>query len=345
MGGSNSVFKDGWVAHLAQRLPEPVRNLSVGASTSLCGIYRMLLEDGPQPGDTVIWEYALNESVHVRRGYDLDSVLRGVEHLLRLCADRGCRFVPLIFMPRVDEAKPERPPYYDALLALLRDYGLEAVDIAPRLRAARGVQTLPDECYQDGMHYQRSDEILGLIADSVAEALPAGAVPARETALRIAGRTVRLLEFDKPARFQNSIMSIPVAEPPLRLPLRGEGALLSVICVARPDVMSGLRASLMRAGEHVANARISTTSVKDMNLLKPISLENIPDTDWRFQDGDTLILRASRNGGLYHVEQGLKRRLTSPDQAPYASIAGVLAEVPLRQSVAARAAAEATAGH
>lgn len=327
MGGSNSVFRDGWVSFLSPVVSDPVRNLSVGASTSLCGLYRALLPDGPQAGDTIIWEYALNEAVHVRRRYALEPVLKNTEHLLRLAASRGWRFVPIILMPRSDAQRPERPEYYDQVIGLFREYGVEPLDITASLCAALRVPSLGDQHYSDSMHLVRSAEVMGHLAERAGAALTEASIPQRAMPIRTGGRVPTLLAFRQPGRFENSIMSLPVAAAPLRLRLAGSGAVLSVVCVCRPELQQGLRVSLMRGGELAADARVSTTSAKSMHLLKPVALEQIAGTAWEFGPDDRLVLRPLRRGGRVHAEQGLLPRLADLTSDDYPSIAGVLAEM------------------
>ncbi len=57
-GGSNSVRRGGWVHHF----DVPSDNISIGASTSIMGAYRVMFCRDVAPGDTVIWEYALNDA-------------------------------------------------------------------------------------------------------------------------------------------------------------------------------------------------------------------------------------------------------------------------------------------
>lgn len=323
MGGSNSIFRDGWISRLPADLP--LVNLSVGASTSICGLYRALLPDGPGPGDTIVWEYALNESVHVRQGYALANVLKNVAHLLAIAADRGCRFVPLIFMPRGDEQQPECPDYYARLIELFRQHGLQPVDISASLRDELGVERIPDEYFSDGMHYARSDLVMDHIGRRATEALDLARVPERPVSGLTCGRTVRLLPLDQPDRFENSIMSVPVVAPPLRVRLQEAGSVLSVVCICRPNGNFGLRARIMRRGKPVADGRFSVSSRKDMTLLKPIAFENLGN--WKFQPGDALVIRPASRPGRYYAEQGLRRRLSGLDNAAHPSVAGILVEV------------------
>lgn len=323
IGGSNSIFRDGWISGFPSGLA--IRNLSVGATTSICGLYRALLPDGPARGDTIIWEYALNEAAHLYRGYRLKRVLKNVEHLLRLASERRCRFVPLIFTPYRDEKRPERQPYFSRVSDLFRDYGLEPVDISLALRADLGVQVLPREYYSDGMHYVRSNFMLKFIGRQVESALPDAQVPHRQSPRYSGNRVVSLLPLSPQGQFKNSIMSVPVSDVPLQIGLPAGGEILAVVCLCSPKGNHGLRARILRGDEIRSDARFSTTSKIRMKLLKPVALENTGS--WLFRPGDTFDLRAAGRSGVFYAEQGLKRRLDTPEPSQFPSVAGVLVEI------------------
>ena len=60
-------MKTGWVSRFRAHAPDLV-NLSVGGTTSITGLFRVMTTPQIGPGDVVVWEYALNEANHIRRG-------------------------------------------------------------------------------------------------------------------------------------------------------------------------------------------------------------------------------------------------------------------------------------
>jgi hypothetical protein len=73
MGGSHSVMKDGWPSAFLERYEgsQPVRNVSVGASSSMMSAYHVIFTCEARSGDTVIWEYPLNDTNHINnKGYE-----------------------------------------------------------------------------------------------------------------------------------------------------------------------------------------------------------------------------------------------------------------------------------
>ncbi|WP_313350195.1 hypothetical protein [Paracoccus sp. (in: a-proteobacteria)] len=322
VGGSNSIYRDGWSSEISG-----AHNLSVGANTTLCGIFRCLLDDGPQSGDTIIWEYALNEIVHVRELYAQETLLRNLEHFLRLAGRNNWKVLPLLLVPRQEEIYDIIPDYYYHAIDLFKHYGLNTVDVSAEFRNRFG--SVPSSHYSDPVHFRRDADVTGEIGRMVKNALPDAMSPREPNPIRTSGDIVAL-NLERSSRFANSLMSIPLTEMPLSIHMEGSGVIRSVVVICKQEDASGLRVQLTRPQRWrwkrrvVADSRISTTCRNDKTLLKALNLDNV--ADWSFEPGDILSIRYIKTGGAVYAEQGLKARLravTIPDRD---TLAGILVE-------------------
>lgn len=314
VGGSNSLFRDGWTTYLG-----PITNLAVGANTTLCGTYRCLQEHGPKCGDTVIWEYGLNEIIHCRVLYDLPVVIRNLEEFLRLAGSRGWKILPLLLIPR-KEAREGMPAYYEAAIRVFKHYGLSVIE--PDQEFRRSSVRVDETHYSDPAHFHRRNDITGLIGRMAAERLDAAAIPEAHTHLVSSG-TLELIELPVNSTFKNSIMTIPLSGMPLRIRLRGHGEIRSLVTLCRPYTSTGIRMRLTRGGDVKADTRISTTCKRDKTLLKALNLDSVGN--WSFEPGDFLGIRYIDIGGWLYAEQGLKRKVEQTIIPTFDTLAGVIA--------------------
>lgn len=328
IGGSNSIFKDGWVSLFSEQVSEPCVNRSVGSTTTLAGIYRFLLPDGPAADDCVIWEYALNEVNHIRRRYDADTVLKNVEHFILLCRQRGCRLAPLIFTPLREEAAPKRAGYYQKLHELFAHYGVAVFDVSTAYRQHFGVDRIPDENFQDNLHYAKTPAMLDFIADGTVALANLATIPKPTDPIYTAGRALGLIEGFQDETFGNSLMTIPVANVPASIDLTSGGRIIAIYALCFTGFDSGIRMELHDTGGEPKKMRFSTThkDKKDIPLLKAISLEQAGKGDWPFSPGCQLKFFPARKGGAFYGETGVKTELQDPVRPPPV-ISGVLVEV------------------
>ena len=67
-GGSNSILKGGYADRL---LKDPsnadFKTVAIGGTSSITGLYRLLFTEKLNPGDTVLWEYALNDLNQIKK--------------------------------------------------------------------------------------------------------------------------------------------------------------------------------------------------------------------------------------------------------------------------------------
>lgn len=165
VGGSNSLRRNGWVSEFAAAYSgeAEIRNVSIGGASTVMGIYRSFFCESINPGDTVIWEYALNDAnFYEIGGCPIDLLLRHVEHLIRRCGQKGARFVPIIMSTLRQESRRSIDSYRAQLHFLFAHYGLEYFDVSFEMRRKLGIPALGREYYDDGNHY-------ALGGDSVAE--------------------------------------------------------------------------------------------------------------------------------------------------------------------------------
>jgi len=236
-GGSNSVMREGWTAHLD--LPEgwQVENLSIGAASTLMALYRLLAAAPLRAGDVVVWEYALNEYNHWRAGFSLAVLADQLHWLMGMCRDAGARLQPVIMYTQQQHEDGGQDDYVIALRALLAEAGLDPICCNDVL-AASGGATGSAGLYSDPAHYRVDHPILTTLAAQVARRVVAGpAVPALDPPSQ-RGRRVWLVDSFadmSSARFANS--RIACTEYPLRAPhaIALTGRLLGVIVIAAPN--------------------------------------------------------------------------------------------------------------
>lgn len=321
-GGSNSVMKGGWVSRFAAHYPDVV-NLSIGGAPSVMGAYRTMFCAEMQAGDTLVWEYALNEAHHVRQGYDTDYLLRFVEHILIHCRNLGVRFAPVIFTPLKDEMQRAPSPYRRGLHALLQAYGLVPFDMSIEYRRALGVEILPRDCFLKPAHYAHGDKILSFIADGAARAVAEARVPADIPPLRTGNRRLRLHDGFATTKFHNSLFDLSAALPPVSQSFDQDGELAALIVITTA-MASTFRLSL--AGQVVEMS--ATHSRKDFAkpLLRAFSCQRALGRPWQFAAQDTLVLTQSATCDPAYAEVGCEKHLQDPLQDPKSMLVGIMTE-------------------
>jgi hypothetical protein len=327
VGGSNSLRKEGWTSYFRHAFPEAI-NLSVGANSTLVGLFRAMSTPELKAGDTLIWEYALNDVNHLKQGYDPNFLLGFVEHLILHCRTREIKFAPVVLTPLWVERKPDRVPYYEALLHLFDHYGLEPFDMSRAMRGARGVKTLPATVYQDGAHYVESEEVLSFLANGAGLAVHRAKVPAARRTLFTGGRTVMLLDHAPTGAFENSIMRIPSRLPPFRLRMPARGSLAAVAFVTTP----AHSAISIRAGSGAKAMRVNLSTTTEPNrrgidhLLKLASLEvALGKPLFLARDAEIALSVWDRTGAL-HAETSCEGNIPPTELEPDVHIAGLLFE-------------------
>lgn len=321
-GGSNSVMKDSWVPRFAAQQPDVV-NLSVGHVSSVMGAYRAMFCAPMQAGDTLIWEYALNDANHVRQGYSADYLLRFVEHIIVHCRALGVRFVPVVFTDLRDELPRVQSLYHRALHALLRAYGLAPFDMSIEYRRALGVDVLPRECFLAPAHYAHGFAIIGFITAGVTRALAEARVPAAIAPLRSGHRQLRLHDGFATARFHNSLLDLAAALPPVTQSFDQAGDLAALIVITTANA-SAFQVSL--AGQTVEMSATHPMKSFAKPLLKAFSCQRALGRPWQFAAGDRLEITQSPACDPAYAEVGCEKHLTDPLQDPKSMLVGIMTE-------------------
>ncbi len=212
-GGSNSVRKKGWTADLTRRLPTetPVVNLSVGASTSTMGAWRVMSADVLGPGDVLIWEYAVNDRNHIgKSGATAETLLRHVEHVIRATHDAGARMLAVGLVSQAQAARgPD--PYLLSLQRLLAHYGVPFFDAG----AAVTGEPLAQRDFDDANHVAVGGRVIAAMIDWVIGRLnlrEAGQVALADPLFCGTRRLLVLDQFrpDRSESFRNALLDLQV---------------------------------------------------------------------------------------------------------------------------------------
>jgi hypothetical protein len=338
-GGSNSVRAGGWVDHFTH----DAINISIGASTSIMGAFRTIFTQDVKAGDTVIWEYALNDANQaLGRGrlYTPDYLLRYCEALIRHCAARGARFIPLIFTPRPRERDEKPDVYRRKLTRLLRHYGLPFIDISREMRRKLEVSTLPDTLFFDDFHYASDSPPVRRAASRAARLYEADFAPVDPTiAPMLVSEGFELALFTdfqdaKAGTFSNKLLTLPVFEPdtlPLKLSARDRPGRIVGVFMISPSNGGVMELAIDNADGSRAETFDLSVSHNEPDFPKPVfkmfSLVNARAEPITFSVGQTLTLSVATGAGHPLNDMGFA---PCPDEfSPRCtvSIAGILAEL------------------
>lgn len=159
IGGSNSLLRGGYVQQLEQSLqghsPVHIKQISVGATTTLSAIGRLHETYQQQPVDVIVYEYAINDAGHFAPREDGAASWQLCLYLLLKTAAKlypSAIFVPLVLAQQRHFPRQAAHPFYQAQIDSYRALGLPYLDI----RAWMGqlfLDRAPDWMYQDEAHY------------------------------------------------------------------------------------------------------------------------------------------------------------------------------------------------
>jgi hypothetical protein len=224
----------GWTAHVNEAALGAISNMSVGAATSLMGIFRLLREEVPD-GSTVVWEYALNESNHFRSGQSLESLLYHLDWFMEIARRKAIRVLPLLLWTRAEQVSGKRNRYRQALEQRLEAHGLPIIDAfqpVQDLAAQHGVEVVT---YFDGnMHYSCETPFPKYLAGLVLAGIEAAVVP---SALRpLQDLELALCTPEGEGRdFSNSVFRATVFTSSCPLRVNASGKLLASYVIAAMD--------------------------------------------------------------------------------------------------------------
>lgn len=328
-GGSNSLRKGGWTAYLAKELPdENVINRSIGAATTLMALFRLLTnpETGPKAGDTVIWEYALNEVNHIARGYDREIVSRNVARFIHECTRRQLKLVAAIFTPRNEEWAADRHAMYQDLATQLDAHGVASFDASLAWRRHSGQAHVAKHFFKDAAHYGDDAEFLTFLAKGVKDCLRRATVPVPKPDHSTAPRplVVQLVKAD--SEYKNALISVPLAAHRATMELGCNGRLIGAATLVFPDTRSALRLEYSRSGHAGKWVNLSTAGIDkaDKPILKVFSLE-MAGADWQVQAGDQVDILPLRRAKPIYAESHVRANLAAMDATqPHAFIGFVI---------------------
>lgn len=331
VGGSNSLVRNGWTKYLPDHFPGEIVNLSIGATTTLTGIYRLLQGITLQKGDVIVWEYAVNEIKHIERGYVWKDLLKYIEYMIKISRDAQAAFAPVIFTTKQEEVKAKRHPYFAGLIDLFATYGVAYFDLSREYRALHKVETAPEEIYRDAVHYAFDPILLNWIAGSVSDLAKRANIPENPVEIYTGGSRIHLLNDFADGVFENSLLSIPTASLPKSIQLPEGGRIAAAYYLTYPDKPSAIRISLLsKDGKEYRRLRLSGTNINGirMPLLKSCAFEAGAKQEWQFAAGDRLRIRPAERGGKVYAEY--ETRASLPNQlAPYTEgFCGFLVETP-----------------
>jgi hypothetical protein len=212
-GGSNSVRKKGWTADLTSRLPvgTAVVNLSVGASTSTMGAWRMMTTGGLRPGDVLIWEYAVNDRNHIGKSdTTAETLLRHIEHVICMARDAGARMLAVGLVSRAQTSRGS-DPYLLSLQRLFGHYCIPLFDAAAPLPGG----PLGQGDFDDPNHVAVGGRVIGALINWLIERLATsdeGTVKPVEPLFRGPRRLIQLDEFqpNRVESFRNALLDLQV---------------------------------------------------------------------------------------------------------------------------------------
>lgn len=339
IGGSNTRSKDGWSPGFAKRVArerpaDVVTNLSVGATSSVLGTWRIINDAGLRPGDVVVWEYALNDMTYIAMQPELEPVLlSNIEQMIRFCARRRLRLAPLIFAPKPNGMRAQLSTYHRELLRLFRVYSVEVFDLTIAFRQHLGRKNIPAHHYENRVHYLPGDEIIDFTIDGALGLVSRAEVP-RPRRRPVWEQALRPLEeltgFEGGNRgvFENSMLSLPTFQIPedgtLKISLPRAGRIAAIIHFATASG-TPVRASIG------SETRVMSTRIDEKFFSKPLLKAFIWEgggAPFRFSAGDVLHL-AYAPGEDAQINPGYRVATPSEDGAQEdgeGSFCAVLAE-------------------
>lgn len=230
-GDSNSVRRNGWVQALADdmRVTADVRNISIGGAPSHMSLLRAIKQSDLGPGDVFIWAYGINDALYVMKaGYTCDELIWCIRHIIRICAEAGAAFAPMIFQPRHHSQLPRKSEYRTKLHSLFVELGIPYFDIDESYLTTHPRATvLPLRFYEDYLHYAQTPEVTEALVDGAVCLITQARVPSLGS---VTLRPVRLIEDFRPVErglLENSAVGQVTTWQPgtdgLRIALPGNG--------------------------------------------------------------------------------------------------------------------------
>lgn len=190
LGGSNSLLSDGYVRHLHQALQGhaevEIRQLSVGGTTSLAAVGRLLDTFRDEQFDFVLYEYSINDFGHFSPRPDgVRSYLLCLHLIIKVAAELypSAIFVPLVLAPESHFCADARSQFHESQISMFSALALPFIDIR-RWMSDLFMGKKPAWMYRDPAHYSTpyATSIIGsLVAARLLKIASEGAAPLRST--------------------------------------------------------------------------------------------------------------------------------------------------------------------
>ncbi|TDE38381.1 SGNH/GDSL hydrolase family protein [Antarcticimicrobium sediminis] len=293
-GGSNSLAKDGWVSKFREVMGPnaDIQNISVGAAPSHMAVYRCLSTVELSAGDTVVWEYGINDANHIyKKGMNEREFVRAVEWVIEGCAEKGAGFVAAIFQPRDLERLGGMSRYRSLLRELFDKYGVPYLDVPEAYPAAHGLRRIPPKLFRNRMHYDQDSPIMDFIAEEVTKLVRASAEAIPHTVAEKKLRFYKDFSGGSLESFKNRALETNMWKPGpdgLSGQLLGSGRLVGVVLIAKPD---GGALDFEMAGASLRFSVASREKGFDKPMLKFVSFPWLFGRETRFQAGDEFSLK------------------------------------------------------
>lgn len=295
-GGSNCVLKTGWAPLFIEILAKRgvvAKNISVAASNSLMGFYRLNRAADLMADDVVIWGYSTgDETCFTKFRHKLNDLLRAVERNIIFCRDKGARFVPLIV--KTAESERSSSPYFDAVTRLLSHYNLKTYDISAEFCRAHNLAFLDASHFHDGYHYNPHGEVVTFVAQTLGTFIDTvGPVPDVAPLYAKTGKLVVRSDFTGARRedFTNSVLSVPVYSPDdvwMSLPPFENSGRVAAIIVKAMETGGGM---LLRLGPQELKMSLSDHLIGHRPALRSFSLAPFSKDSFAYKAGDVLQMR------------------------------------------------------
>jgi hypothetical protein len=236
-GGSNSLLRGGWSEDLIAAAGGgfEVINRSIGAASSLMGVFRAEISADMQPGDVAVWEYGINDFNHFRSGVPVAILIENLGWFLQSCRNRGVHVVPLLMQSRRQMGMQQADPYLTAARDLFHRLSLPFHDCQPATQQDIAASGDIKAVYRDGQHYATGRPLLAGFAQAVIARARAPGMQGRAAPLAVpelAGRCLKIVtEFPgaETLAYGNSIISGAYCPIGQTLTLTEGGALKALI--------------------------------------------------------------------------------------------------------------------
>lgn len=180
-GGSNTLSRDGWVKTFRDLVGDngEIVNLSIGAAPSHMAAYRLASHPQLREGDTVIWEYGMNDPNHIeKKGYQVSDFRDALGWIARICRENGCKLGLLIFQPRKFERLRAVSDYRKMLHRFCEEFGIPFFDVPQEFsKRFPRAERIPPRYFRNNLHYEKDTDIMTAIAEGAVDLVGRATVP------------------------------------------------------------------------------------------------------------------------------------------------------------------------